>query len=60
MTKDEFEKQYCKNSGMSKEEYDQHSITLPCQCEADDCQGWASVTNKPLFIKIHNELYGSR
>jgi hypothetical protein len=57
MTKEEFEKRYCERSGISKEEYDEHEITLPCRCGENGCNGWAAVSNTPLAIKAHKDLY---
>lgn len=61
MTKEEFEKWYCYRSGITVEEYhnDLNLITLPCNCDYEDCEGWAAITNEPRYIDIHNRLYGN-
>jgi len=57
MDKEAFEKEYCENSDMTLEEYRESFVTLPCKCDYEYCQGWACVSNTPLAIKAHNELY---
>jgi hypothetical protein len=59
VTKDEFEKDYCERSGITIEEYhNEYSlITLPCNCDYEECGGWAAITNEPRLIRIHMELY---
>ena len=58
MLREEFEKQYCKNSDMAIEEYRENFVTLPCKCGEEGCNGWACVCNSPLNIKTHKRLYG--
>jgi len=56
MTKDEFIKMYCENSGFKSFE-EEGLIALPCQCDYEECKGWAAIENIPRCIKSHNELY---
>ena len=55
MTKQQFELDYCKSSGITEEFYNRNFVTLPCQCDADNCHGWAAV--RPDGVKDHLELY---
>lgn len=59
MTKEEFEKGYCKRSEISIDEYrdDYNLITMPCNCGDDTCEGWAAVDNREISIKAHKDLY---
>lgn len=57
MLKEEFIRQYCKNSDISIEEYNMYFITLPCKCFNNGCSGWACVNNDKISIKNHNKLY---
>jgi hypothetical protein len=60
MSKEEFEKEYCERSGITIDEYhnEYNLITLPCNCEYEDCHGWAAVTNEPLLVKCHMNTCG--
>jgi len=60
MTKEQFERGYAKRSGISLEEYHKFLVALPCACEQEGCEGWASVSNNPESIKTHQELYAPR
>ena len=57
--KDQFEKDYCKQSGITIEQYNGffNQITLPCNCGDKSCERWAAVTNTPLTIKAHENHY---
>lgn len=57
MTKDEFEQGYIQRSGITKEEYDKHQVTMSCNCDYERCEGWAAVSNNPLAIEAHKRLY---
>ena len=57
MTKEEFIDQYASESRIPKERLLKYVIALPCDCAADECEGWAMVANNEASIKIHNELY---
>lgn len=57
MTKEEFEERYCKRSDITLEFYHENFVTLPCDCGISGCKGWACVSNSPLSIKAHNDLY---
>lgn len=57
MTKEEFEKRYCERSEITIEEYREYEVTLHCHCGQGGCDGWAAVSNTPITIKAHNDLY---
>ena len=57
MTKEQFEKSYTKRSGMTKEFYREHFVSLPCKCTSETCMGWAAIHNDKLSIKTHKKLY---
>lgn len=54
MDKEEFERGYCERSGITREEYERHYVTLPCDCDYEECEGWACVINHPVHIHAHN------
>lgn len=58
MTEKDFEKGYIQRSGISEEYYQRNFVTLKCHCSSEVCQNWACVSNNPLSIKTHKELYG--
>lgn len=58
ITRDEFEKRWMKNSGISEEEFREEWVSLPCDCGEDRCKGWAVISNDDLSIRTHLELYG--
>jgi len=60
MTKDDFIARYCERSCITKDFFDKHLVAIECACDADNCQGWAAVSNDPERIKIHLELYAPR
>lgn len=57
MNKEQFEKRYIERSGITQEQYDEFLITMPCSCGVRGCKGWVAVTNTPLGIKAHKDLY---
>ena len=57
ITKEEFEQRYCDRSGITIKYYKEWFVTLPCDCGASACHGWAAVSNQPLAIETYNELY---
>lgn len=57
LTKEEFKKEYCAKSGITWDELSKTQIVLPCSCNYEDCKGWAMVSNEPLNIKAHMDLY---
>jgi hypothetical protein len=57
MTKKEFEKEYIKNSQITRKFYKKNFVTLPCCCGEDRCHGWACVNKDKLSIKTHEDLY---
>ena len=56
-SKEEFEKRYCERSEISIEDYHEYEVTLPCDCGEDGCEGWAAVSDNPISIKAHKDLY---
>ncbi len=40
MTKEEFERQYIERSGVTREFYDEHFVTVACDCGEEGCKGW--------------------
>jgi hypothetical protein len=58
LTKEEFITGYCRRSGISREKFDQRLVALPCQCDGDDCDGWAVVEQDLESQAVHRELYG--
>ena len=57
MTKQDFIKQYCKLSDITEDFFNSNFVALKCNCDAEDCQGWAAVCNNPISIKTHLKLY---
>ncbi len=53
ITKEEFKKGYCDRSKITLEKYDKHFVALPCGCDCDGCEGWATISNDPQSIKGH-------
>lgn len=46
MTREEFERGYAERSGMTLVEYQEHFLTLPCDCAYENCRGWAARSKK--------------
>lgn len=47
VTRDEFEKKYTENSGITLEWlHDHRQFAVPCNCEYEKCHGWQMVTIK--------------
>jgi hypothetical protein len=42
MTKEEFIEGHCQRSNITREQYDEHLVAIPCDCGEDLCEGWAS------------------
>lgn len=57
LTKEEFEENYARDSGITIEEYRETQVTLPCNCSYEGCKGWAAVSNNERAIKAHKDLY---
>jgi len=57
LTKQEFEDGYISRSGITKEKYDKYQVTMRCNCEYEQCEGWAAVSNNQLAIEAHKRLY---
>ena len=60
MTKEEFEIRYIEQSGINKDFYHKNFVTLRCECDYENCKGWACVANFEKTIRIHNELYAPK
>ena len=46
MTREEFERDYAEQSGMTIERLHQLGLAVvPCDCDYEKCQGWAMVSN---------------
>lgn len=57
MTAEEFEKGYCKRSNLSLEKYRKWRVTMPCECEYEGCEGWASIPNDPESIAHQKQFH---
>jgi hypothetical protein len=56
ISREEFEKQYAARSGITVEELRELGlVVLPCDCGAENCQGWAVVHRDN--IETHVRLY---
>lgn len=56
MIQSEFIKKYCEKSNITEERANELGLfAMPCDCEDEDCKGWAMVTKEGL--KAHVELY---
>jgi hypothetical protein len=53
ITLEEFEATYCTRSKISREEYNQFFVSLPCCCNALSCKGWVAISNNPDDIEMH-------
>jgi hypothetical protein len=62
ITKEEFEKGYIERSHITREFYDQNFVTLPCplDCDAAECEGWATIHNDPEIIKDHLRFHAPK
>lgn len=59
LTRDEFIAAYCERSNITREVYDRQFVALPCGCEEEGCNGWATVSNDSPMTATHQELYGN-
>lgn len=57
MTKDQFIDGYCERSGIAREWFDAQLVALPCACDYEGCQGWATIRNDPDQIRHHMEFF---
>lgn len=57
ITLKQFEKRYIKRSRMTREDYNEYRVTLPCNCGEDGCEGWASVGKPPDIIHDHTIFF---
>jgi len=56
MNKQEFENYFIKNSGITKEYYNENFKTIKCECEDYTwCEGWSAIDIK--MCKRHANLY---
>lgn len=53
----EFVKQYCKKSGIAEREFYETQVPMP---DPTSPYGWAAVSNNPLSIKAHVDLYSGK
>lgn len=53
----EFVKQYCKKSGITEREFYETQVPMP---DPTSPYGWAAVSNNPLSIKAHVDLYSGK
>lgn len=63
MTRDEFIRNYCERTGVTWEWLsgpEGNQVALRCACGEVGCLGWAMVTNEPLSLKAHTDLYAPR
>lgn len=62
MTKEEFMTRYASRSGLAVEECfgPGAQVSLPCACGDSLCEGWAAVSDNPLSIKAHMDLYAPK
>ncbi len=56
ITLKEFERNYIKNSNISRTFYNRWYITLPCNCAEDGCKGWAKISKSPEMVYSHMEF----
>ena len=56
--KEDFIKSYYKKSNISEKIFNERLVALPCNCNADNCNGWAAIANDKMSIGTHNDLYG--
>lgn len=54
MTKQEFVKNFIKNSTLSEKEILERMDAYPCECGNKDCSGWQMLT--PMGAKIAKKL----
>lgn len=50
----QFVKMYCETSGISEREFYESQVPMP---DITSPHGWAAVSNNPLSIKAHVDLY---
>lgn len=43
MTKDDFISGYIKRSEVTREFFNENYIAIPCDCDYENCNGWAAV-----------------
>lgn len=60
ITKEQFVESYLAESSITREQFDQFNVVLPCRCDYEGCKGWAAVTNHALSINSHMELYAPK
>jgi len=60
MTKEEFIERYGKYSNISRDLLLKRCVIMECNCNSSTCMGWAVVSNNPLSIKAHKDLYSNQ
>ncbi len=56
MTQSEFIKNYADRSGVTESRLNElGQFAFPCECDAQECQGWAMISKKTL--EDHVNLY---
>lgn len=59
MTKEEFELQYVKNSGVTVEWLREHGrVAKPCDCGDPSCQGWQMARSEEVLERDIHQLQG--
>lgn len=56
MSKEEFIEYWCKNAGMSREDFDVYCDIKPCECGGESCLGWVMIMNEEWLLSHMNEL----
>lgn len=59
MNQAEFEEAYARRSGLSRDQIFRpgSQVAMRCACGDVHCSGWAAVTDSPLAIRAHVQLY---
>jgi len=57
ISREQFEQEYAYRSGISLKYYRQLWVTLPCECDYEDCQGWSCVPRSFESILTHLDLH---
>lgn len=57
ITRETFEADYCRLSGITRSYYNEWFVTLPCHCDYEGCRGWAKVRRGDE--EDHRRFYGN-
>ena len=60
MTKEQFIEEHYGGGRYANLFQDGTMVALPCCCGVDVCKGWAALTNNPMLIDAHMELYSPK